>query len=141
MRQYLKNNDVKAATEEDWRTEYLDLIVSVKIVDTLDDAVNHINTFGSGHTDVIVTEDKTKGIRFMDYVDSADVFLNCSSRFADGFRYGLGAEVGISTNKIHARGPVGLEGLMIYKWRADGKRSCGFGLFRGKRQNLYPSSA
>jgi glutamate-5-semialdehyde dehydrogenase len=116
----LKIIDVKAATEEDWRTEYLDLIISVKIVDTLDDAVTHINTYGSGHTDVIVTEDKARGVRFMDYVDSADVFLNCSSRFADGFRYGLGAEVGISTNKIHARGPVGLEGLMIYKWRLMG---------------------
>ena len=112
--------DVTAATDEDWCTEYLDLIVSIKIVDTLDDAVNHINTFGSGHTDVIVTEDKKRGVTFMDYVDSADVFLNCSSRFADGFRYGLGAEVGISTNKIHARGPVGLEGLMIYKWRLVG---------------------
>ncbi|MBC2717312.1 MAG: glutamate-5-semialdehyde dehydrogenase [Desulfobacteraceae bacterium] len=116
----LKIIDVKATTEEDWRTEYLDLIVSVRIVDKLDDAINHINTFGSGHTDVIVTEDKNRGIKFMDYVDSADVFLNCSSRFADGFRYGLGAEVGISTNKIHARGPVGLEGLMIYKWRLVG---------------------
>jgi len=116
----LKIIDVKAATEEDWRTEYLDLIVSVKIVDQMDKAINHINTFGSGHTDVIVTEDKNRGIKFMDYVDSADVFLNCSSRFADGFRYGLGAEIGISTNKIHARGPVGLEGLMIYKWRLMG---------------------
>lgn len=116
----LKIIDVKAATEDDWRTEYLDLILSVRIVDKFDDAVNHINTFGSGHTDVIVTEDKTRGIKFMDYVDSADVFLNCSSRFADGFRYGLGAEIGISTNKIHARGPVGLEGLMIYKWRMVG---------------------
>ncbi|MDA3898836.1 MAG: glutamate-5-semialdehyde dehydrogenase [Desulfobacteraceae bacterium] len=116
----LKIIDVKAATKEDWQTEYLDLIISVKVVDTLDDAVNHINTFGSGHTDVIVTEDKARGIKFMDYVDSADVFFNCSSRFADGFRYGLGAEVGISTNKIHARGPVGLEGLMIYKWRLMG---------------------
>ncbi|MCD6586741.1 MAG: glutamate-5-semialdehyde dehydrogenase [Desulfobacteraceae bacterium] len=116
----LKIIDVKVATEEDWRTEYLDLIISVRIVDKFDDAVNHINTFGSGHTDVIVTEDKNRGIKFMDYVDSADVFLNCSSRFADGFRYGLGAEVGISTNKIHARGPVGLEGLMIYKWRLMG---------------------
>ncbi len=116
----LKIIDVTAATDEDWRTEYLDLIVSVKVVDSLDDAVDHINTFGSGHTDVIVTKDKQRGLRFMDYVDSADVFFNCSSRFADGFRFGLGAEVGISTNKIHARGPVGLEGLMIYKWRLMG---------------------
>ncbi|MFO8101502.1 MAG: glutamate-5-semialdehyde dehydrogenase [Dehalococcoidia bacterium] len=112
--------DVQAATEEDWSTEYLDLILSIKIVDSLDEAIEHINRYGSGHTDVIVTSEKARGIRFMDYVDSAGVFMNCSSRFSDGFRYGLGAEVGISTNKIHARGPVGLEGMVIYKWRLVG---------------------
>jgi len=112
--------EVKPATEEDWRTEYLELIVSVKTVDNMDEAIRHINQYGSGHTDVIVTADRTRGVRFMDTVDSAGVFLNCSSRFSDGFRYGLGAEVGISTNKIHARGPVGLEGLVIYKWRLIG---------------------
>jgi len=112
--------DVQPATEQDWRTEYLDLILAVKIVDSLDEAINHINRYGSGHTDVIVTTDRVRGVKFMDYVDSADVFLNCSSRFSDGFRYGLGAEVGISTNKIHARGPVGLDGLVIYKWRLIG---------------------
>lgn len=111
---------VKQATEEDWRTEYLDLIVSVKVVESLDEATDHINRYGSGHTDVIVTGERARGIRFMDTVDSADVFLNCSTRFSDGFRYGLGAEVGISTSKIHARGPVGLEGLVIYKWRLMG---------------------
>ncbi len=116
----LKHIKVKPAVEEDWGTEYLDLILSIKIVNGMDEAIDHINRYGSGHTDVIVTQDRNRGLRFMDYVDSADVFLNCSSRFSDGFRYGLGAEVGISTNKIHARGPVGLEGLVIYKWRLFG---------------------
>jgi glutamate-5-semialdehyde dehydrogenase len=112
--------DVAAAVEQDWRTEYLDLIVSVGVVNDLDAAIAHINRYGSGHTDVIVTADRARALRFMDYVDAADVFWNCSSRFSDGFRYGLGAEVGISTSKIHARGPVGLEGLVIYKWRMIG---------------------
>jgi glutamate-5-semialdehyde dehydrogenase len=112
--------DVMPASEEDWRTEYLDYILSIRVVDSLDAAVDHINAFGSGHTDVIVSPDRQRGIRFMTTVDSADVFLNCSSRFCDGFRFGLGAEVGISTNKTHARGPVGLEGLVIYQWRMIG---------------------
>ncbi len=112
--------DVRPATPEDWGTEYLDLILSVKVVTGLSEAVAHINRFGSGHTEVIVTADRERGARFMDTVDAADVFLNCSSRFSDGYRFGLGAEVGISTSKIHARGPVGLEGLVIYKWRLIG---------------------
>jgi len=111
---------VKPATEEDFSTEYLDYILSIKIVDGLDAAIEHINRYGSKHTDAIVTNDKAKAECFMALVDSANVFWNCSTRFSDGFRYGLGAEVGISTNKIHARGPVGLEGLVIYKWKLYG---------------------
>jgi len=111
---------MEAATDKDWDTEYLDNVLSIKIVDDLASAIEHINTHGSGHTDVIVTQDETAANTFMNLVDSGDVFWNCSSRFADGFRFGLGAEVGISTNKIHARGPVGLEGLVIYKWRLAG---------------------
>ena len=112
--------DVKEASENDWSQEYLDYILSVKVVTDLDDAINHINKYGSGHTDTIVTNNKQAAAKFMDLVDSADVFFNCSTRFSDGFRFGLSAEVGISTNKIHARGPVGLEGLLIYKYRLIG---------------------
>ncbi|BAF60775.1 MAG: glutamate-5-semialdehyde dehydrogenase [Pelotomaculum sp.] len=108
------------ATEEDWRTEYLDLKLSVKVVAGLDEAIGHINTYGSGHTDGIITRSGEKAARFMDYVDSGNVFWNCSTRFSDGFRYGFGAEVGISTSKVHARGPVGLDGLVIYKYRLIG---------------------
>ncbi|MHC4231231.1 MAG: glutamate-5-semialdehyde dehydrogenase [Planctomycetota bacterium] len=112
--------EVKPATEADWKTEYLDYTLSIRMVDGLEGAIEHINTYGSGHTDAIVTANKETAMAFMDLVDAGDVFWNCSTRFSDGFRYGLGAEVGISTNKIHARGPVGLEGLLIYKWRMIG---------------------
>jgi glutamate-5-semialdehyde dehydrogenase len=104
------------ATEEDWRTEYNDLILSIKIVDSIEEAIEHINRYGSHHTDAIITENKTNASKFIDLVDSSSVMWNASTRFADGFRYGKGAEVGISTNKIHARGPVGMEGLLIYKY-------------------------
>jgi len=104
------------ATEEDWKIEYNDLILSIKIVDSLDEAIEHINSYGSHHTDAIVTENKANATKFINFVDSSSVMWNASTRFADGFRYGKGAEVGISTNKIHARGPVGMEGLLIYKY-------------------------
>jgi glutamate-5-semialdehyde dehydrogenase len=111
----------KKATPKDWSTEYSDLVLSIKIVNSLDDAISHINKYGSHHTDAIITRSQTDAGKFMRMVDSASVLWNCSTRFADGYRYGLGAEVGISTNKTHARGPVGLEGLVIYKYRLKGK--------------------
>ena len=129
--------DCEEATEEDFKTEYLDLIISVKTVNDIDEAINHINKYGSHHTDCIITEDDKAAEKFMQYVDSAGVYQNCSTRFADGYRYGFGAEVGISTSKLHARGPVGLEGLCTYKYKlfgngnivadyADGKRNFKF---------------
>ena len=108
--------DVVAATEEDWNTEYLDAILSIRIVDGLDQAIEHINHYGSHHTDSIVTEHQGDARRFMAEVDSSSVMLNTPTCFADGFEYGLGAEIGISTDKLHARGPVGLEGLTCEKY-------------------------
>ncbi|WP_202950234.1 glutamate-5-semialdehyde dehydrogenase [Gloeocapsa sp. PCC 73106] len=116
-RQYL---DIAPATEIDWRTEYCDLILSIKLVSSPEEAIAHINTYGSKHTDAIVTQDKETAAIFLNQVDSAGVFHNCSTRFADGFRYGFGAEVGISTQKMPPRGPVGLEGLVTYKYRLIG---------------------
>ena len=112
--------DVEPASESDWDTEYLDYILSIKIVGDLDEAIDFINLHGSGHTDAILTRSDEAAKRFMARVDSASVLANCSTRFADGFRYGLGAEVGISTGKLHARGPVGLEGLVSYKYQLFG---------------------
>jgi glutamate-5-semialdehyde dehydrogenase len=112
--------DIKPAMEVDWDTEYTDLKLSVRVVSGLAEAIEFINTHGSGHTDCIITEDAPSAEQFLNEVDSSSVVWNASTRFADGFRYGLGAEVGISTNKTHARGPVGLDGLIIYKYKLIG---------------------
>jgi glutamate-5-semialdehyde dehydrogenase len=114
------HSEVADAIEEDWRTEYSDLILSIKTVASLDEALRHIECYGSGHTESIVTEDEAAAARFMETVDAAGVYHNVSTRFADGYRYGLGAELGISTGKLHARGPVGLEGLTTYKYKLIG---------------------
>jgi glutamate-5-semialdehyde dehydrogenase len=114
-------SSISEATEEDWSTEYTDLILSIKVVESLEEAIDHINTYGSKHTDAIVTENSQAANTFLNQVDAAGVFHNCSTRFADGFRYGLGAEVGISTQKMPPRGPVGLEGLVTYKYQVVGE--------------------
>ncbi|MGZ3254573.1 MAG: glutamate-5-semialdehyde dehydrogenase, partial [Burkholderiaceae bacterium] len=116
-RQVLKGYPhLMATTEEDWSTEYLAAILAVKIVSGVDEAIEHINTYSSQHTDAIITEDYSRAMRFLREVDSASVMVNASTRFADGFEYGLGAEIGISNDKLHARGPVGLEGLTSLKY-------------------------
>ena len=112
--------DIKKATEEDWHTEYLDKILSIKVVDNLDDAISHIETYGSGHSDSIVTENYSIAEEFLNRVDSACVYVNASTRFTDGGVFGFGAEVGISTNKLHARGPMGIDDLTTYKYRILG---------------------
>ena len=112
--------DMAQATEEDWRTEYLDLILSVRVVSGVEEAIEHINTYGSQHSDAIVTDDLATAQLFLDRVDSAAVFVNASTRFTDGAQFGLGAEIGISTNKLHARGPMALEELTTYKWTIIG---------------------
>jgi glutamate-5-semialdehyde dehydrogenase len=111
---------VAPASEEDWRTEYLDAIIAVRVVDSLGAAIEHIETYGSHHTDCIVTEDKAAAERFLGEVDSAIVMLNASTQFADGGEFGFGAEIGIATGRMHARGPVGLEQLCTFKYRVRG---------------------
>jgi glutamate-5-semialdehyde dehydrogenase len=114
------SEDMKAATDEDWRAEYLDLILAVKVVDSIDEAIDHINRYGSNHTDAIVTEDYGAANRFTAEVDSACVMVNASTRFADGGEFGFGAEIGISNQKLHARGPMALPELTSYKYVVEG---------------------
>ncbi len=129
----------KLATEEDFDTEFLDLVIAIKTVADLDEAIEHINRHGSHHTDAIVTEDPAAAEAFLQRVDSAGVYHNASTRFADGFRYGFGAEVGISTNKTHARGPVGVEGLVIYKFQLQGRGHVAADYGPGKKAFLHRS--
>jgi glutamate-5-semialdehyde dehydrogenase len=121
------------ATEEDWSIEYSDLKITIKAVPSLEDAIEHIERYGSRHTECIITEDLTAAEQFLDEVDAAGVFHNASTRFADGFRYGLGAEIGISNSKLHARGPVGLEGLLTYKYKLHGNGQIVSTYAEGKR--------
>lgn len=132
----LSLEDVHDATAEDYDTEHLSLTIGVKTVPDIDTAITHINTHGSHHTDAILTSNAADAERFMNEVDSAGVYWNAATRLADGMRYGFGTEVGISTNKIHARGPVGLEGLTIYKYkiRGDYQATASYGDGEGKRQ-------
>ena len=130
------DGEIEPAAEEDWGLEYLDYILAVKVVESLEEAIEHINRYGSGHTDAIVSEDGEAARKFLRKVDSASVLHNASTRFADGFRYGLGAEVGISTNRLHSRGPVGLEGLTIYKFILEGDGHV-VGDFEGEGQQSY----
>jgi glutamate-5-semialdehyde dehydrogenase len=125
---------IQDAVEEDFYTEFLDLTIAIKVVNSVDEAITHINEHGSKHTDCIITENKETAEYFMTRVDAAGCYWNASTRFADGFRYGFGAEVGVSTNKTHARGPVGLEGLVIYKYKlfGHGERAADYG--SGKKQ-------
>ena len=126
--------EAKEATGEDWKKEYNDLILSIKIVNNADEAIAHINKYGSKHTDAIVTENQKTAEKFLSLIDSSSVMHNCSTRFADGFRYGKGAEVGISTAKLHARGPVGLEGLTLYKYLLRGNGQIVDDYVKGKKK-------
>ena len=112
--------DTEKAKDKDWETEYLDLIISLKVVESVEAAITHINTYGSHHTESIITKDTANARKFVKEVDSACCFINISTRFSDGYQFGLGAEIGISTDKLHARGPMGLKELTTYKWIARG---------------------
>jgi len=117
----LNSIEVKLASEDDFSTEYLENILSIKIVKNVDEAIKHINQFGSGHSEAIITENYTTGERFLNGIDSACVYINASTRYTDGAEFGFGAEVGISTNKLHARGPMGINDLTTYKFKIYGK--------------------
>jgi glutamate-5-semialdehyde dehydrogenase len=130
----LPGENIVPATEKDWATEYSDLILSIKIVGSIDEAIDHINRYGSRHTESIVTEDSESAMKFMNEVDAAGVFQNASTRFADGYRYGLGAELGISNSKLHARGPMGLEGLTTYKYKLYGDGHTVAAYAKGEKQ-------
>lgn len=129
--------DVEDAVEKDWETEYLDYILSIKIVDNIDEAIEHINRYGSGHTDTIVSKNRDTIDKFTSLVDTSSAFVNCSTRFSDGYKFGFGAEVGISTNKIHARGPVGLDGLVIYKYILEGDGQIAQDYSEGKKKFIH----
>jgi glutamate-5-semialdehyde dehydrogenase len=131
--EFAGDRTIVPATEDDWKKEYSDLIVSIKVVKGVNEAIEHINRYGSRHTESIVTESHEVAARFMEFVDAAGVFQNASTRFSDGFRYGLGAEVGISTGKLHARGPVGIEGLTTYKYKLFGKGQIVASYSKGQR--------
>ena len=138
MKKFSSNLDrLVHASEQDWAKEYTDLILSVRLVSSIDGAIGHINQYGSRHTDTIIAEDRSIAEKFMDQVDAANVFWNASTRFADGFRYGFGAEVGVSTCKTHARGPVGLDGLIIYKYKLYGNGQGVARYHEGGRQYLH----
>lgn len=132
---------IETAIDEDWDTEFLDHIIAVKVVQDVNEAVEFINEHDSKHTDSIITENATTADFFMTRVDAAGCYWNASTRFADGFRYGFGAEVGVSTNKTHARGPVGLEGLVIYKYRIYGNGHISSEYGTGKKQYLHETIA
>lgn len=132
-RTILRETNIKNATDEDWATEYSDLILAIRVVDSLDTALEHIAEFGSLHTEAIVTKDAAAAERFLNEVDAAGVYHNVSTRFADGYRYGLGSEVGISNSKLHARGPMGMEGLTTYKYKLVGTGHVVAGYTRGER--------
>lgn len=132
--EYLPAAGLTLASDSDWSTEYGDLILSVRVVDDLDDALDHIQRYGSAHTEAIVTEDQAAASRFLEEVDAAGVYHNASTRFGDGYRYGLGSEVGISTSKLHARGPMGLEGLTTYKYKLVGHGHVVAAYNRGERK-------